>query len=33
VNSLVEVRPWVLSYGDKVEIVSPPPTSNLWYSG
>lgn len=33
VNSLVEVRPWVLSYGDKVEIVSPPPTSNLWHPG
>jgi len=30
VNSLAEVRPWVLSYGDAVEIVSPPPSSRLW---
>jgi hypothetical protein len=32
VNTLVEVRPWVLGYGDNVEIVNPPPHSNLWLS-
>lgn len=31
VNTLVEVRPWVLSYGDKVTIESPPAESILWH--
>jgi predicted DNA-binding transcriptional regulator YafY len=32
VSTLVEVRPWVLSYGDKVSIECPPAESILWHS-